>query len=215
MGLAVAEALAKRENWKLHLVDLNEECGKAAALAVKGKFHKVDVTSYQDLASAFDNVHKEEQRLDFVFANAGIMERWNFYDKQTQTPPPEPDQFLIDVNLKSVVSTTYLAQHYFRLSTSNYGTGEQVLVMTSSAGGFYGGLLWPLYCAAKHGVVGLMRSVAQHFFIKEGIRVNCINPGPVRTNIMDPAIMESYPPHFFGPVEKIAEVVLLVSSLHT
>jgi NAD(P)-dependent dehydrogenase (short-subunit alcohol dehydrogenase family) len=43
MGLAVAEALAKRGNWSLHLLDLNEERGKAAAANVGGKFYKTNV----------------------------------------------------------------------------------------------------------------------------------------------------------------------------
>lgn len=97
-------------------------------------------------------MHKKEGRLDFVFANAGIIERWNFYQKnEGEGPPPEPDQLSIDIDLKSVVSTTYLAQHYFRLSKESYGNGTQALVMTSSCGGLYPSPFCPMYTAAKHG----------------------------------------------------------------
>jgi NAD(P)-dependent dehydrogenase (short-subunit alcohol dehydrogenase family) len=137
MGLAVAEALSKRGGWSLHLLDLNEERGNTAATSVKGRFWKNNVNSYDELASVFDQIFKSEGRLDFVFANAGIVERWDFYGKHEQSPPPEPDLLSIDIDYKSVVTTTYLAQHYLRLSKDNYGTGQQNIVMTASCGGFY------------------------------------------------------------------------------
>lgn len=153
MGLAVAEALSARGNWSLHLIDLNTERGLAVETSLPGAhFHKADITSYASLASIFETVHKKEGRLDFVFANAGIIERWNFYQKhEGEGPPPEPDQLSIDVDLKAVVSTTYLAQHYFRLSKESYGKGMQALVMTSSCGGLYPSPFCPMYTAAKHG----------------------------------------------------------------
>ena len=138
MGLAVAEALSKRGNWSLHLLDMNEERGQEAASNLSAQFHKTNVTKYAELSSVFDKIFKaEDSRLDFVFANAGIVERWDFYAKSEQTPPPEPDTLVLDINYKSVVTTTYLAQHYFRLSKANYGTGEQNIVMTASCGAFY------------------------------------------------------------------------------
>jgi NAD(P)-dependent dehydrogenase (short-subunit alcohol dehydrogenase family) len=137
MGLAVAQALAKRGNWKLHLLDMNEERGNEAANSLKATFHKTNVTNYQEFASVFDKIFKTDNRLDFVFANAGIVERWDFYGKHEQSPPPKPDTLVIDINYTSVVYTAYLAQHYFRLSKENYGTGEQNIVMTASCGGFY------------------------------------------------------------------------------
>lgn len=136
MGLAVATALSQRGGWQLHLLDLNEERGKETEAKLKGsKFHKTNVTLYESLSGTFDKIHKAEGRLDFVFGNAGICERWNFYEKHDSNgPPPKPDQLSVDINYKSVIDTAYLAQHYFRLSSS-YGYGEQSLVMTASCGG--------------------------------------------------------------------------------
>jgi len=211
MGLAVAEALSKRGDWSLHLLDVNESAGKAAVSSLtNAQFHKVDVTSYASLSTVFDTVFKSTSRLDFVFANAGIVERWNFYDEHTTSPPPEPDQLSIDIDLKSVVSTTYLAQHYFRLSKPSYGSGEQSLVMTASCGGLYPSPFCPMYSAAKHGVVGLTRSVAKHFYSHDKIRVNCICPGTVRTNLLDAQGWSQFPDSYFTPVSKIVEVVLML-----
>jgi NAD(P)-dependent dehydrogenase (short-subunit alcohol dehydrogenase family) len=193
----------------LHLLDVNEERGTAVASSLKGAhFHKTDVTSYASLSQVFENVHKSEGRLDFVFANAGIVERWNFYEEHTTSPPPEPDQLSIDIDLKSVVSTTYLAQHYFRLSKPSYRSGNQSLVMTASCGGLYPSPFCPMYTAAKHGVIGLTRAVAKHFYFKDKIRTSCICPGTVRTNLLDAEGWSQFPDSYFTPVSKIVEVVL-------
>lgn len=187
MGLAVAQALAKRGDWQLHILDLNVKAGEQAEkeLGKKAKFHKCNVTVYKEQAVIFDSIHKSTGRLDFVFANAGIVERFSFYEKHEQSPPPEIDQLSIEIDLKAVVITSYLAQHYFRLSKPSYGKGTQSLVMTASCGGLYPSPFCPMYSAAKHGVVGLMRSLAKHYYLCDSIRVNCICPGTVRTNLLD------------------------------
>lgn len=176
MGLAVAHALAKRGDWQLHIVDLNVKAGEQAEkqLGKNAKFHKCNVTVYKEQADIFDGVHKSAGRLDFVFANAGIVERFSFYEKHEQSPPPEIDQSSIDIDLKAVVITSYLAQHYFRLSKPSYAKGTQSLIMTASCGGLYPSPFCPMYSAAKHGVVGLMRSLAKHYYLRDQIRVNCI-----------------------------------------
>lgn len=210
MGLAVAEALDARGNWELHLLDVNEERGNAAASNLKNaKFHKSDVTSYSSLAGIFDSIHKSSKRLDFVFANAGIVERWNFYDAHTTSPPPEPDQLSIDIDLKSVVSTSYLAQHYFRLSSSAK-SGKQYLVMTASCGGLYPSPFCPMYSGAKHGVIGFMRSIAKHYWVHDKVKVSCIAPGTVRTNLIDQKAWSTFPDSYFTPIEKIVEVVVML-----
>jgi hypothetical protein len=70
------------------------------------------VTINASLAPIFDNVFKPEGRIDlaFAFANAGIVGRDNFNAQHsTDGPPPEPNQLSIDINLKAVVTTGYLA----------------------------------------------------------------------------------------------------------
>jgi NAD(P)-dependent dehydrogenase (short-subunit alcohol dehydrogenase family) len=150
MGLAVATALARQGGWHLHLLDLNVERGEEAAksLGPSTQFHKTNVTSYASLASIFDKVFKSDRRIDLVFANAGIVERDNFYaEHPTDDPPPEPNQLSIDINLKAVVTTSYLAQHYFRRSPGK-GKGMS-LVMTASCGGLYPSPFCPMYSASK------------------------------------------------------------------
>lgn len=142
MGLAVAEALSKSGDWELHLVDLNAEGGKKAISSIKNAhFHKTNVTDYSSLVSAFEATFNSLGRLDFVYANAGIVERDNFYDRHDSSkPPPEPNQLSIDINFKAVVNTSYLALHYFRKNPKDIPS--PALVMTASCGGLYPSEFW-------------------------------------------------------------------------
>lgn len=110
MGFEGAIQLAKRGGWSLHLLDMNAEAGEGAAKQVSGTFHQVNITDYDALATVFHAIHEAEKRLDFVWANAGIVERWNFYKTNQQSPPPRPDLTTIEVDYKAAVTTTYLAQ---------------------------------------------------------------------------------------------------------
>ncbi|KAJ6186210.1 hypothetical protein N7519_007511 [Penicillium mononematosum] len=212
MGLAVAKALSLQKDWEIHILDINSERGAEAAKELsRTTFHYVNVTRYSDLAAAFQSMFQQHGKLDFVFANAGVIERTNFYstpqaeNDRDVCPPPEPNLLSIDADLKGVVFTAYLAQHYFRHS-SHKGQGGS-LVMTASCGGLYPSFYSPLYSAAKFGVVGFMRSISQHFHAS-GIRVNAICPGIVRTNLVDPAGWDSFPPGRFIEVETIARLVI-------
>ncbi len=209
MGLAVARALAERGGWHLHLLDLNAENGEKAAKEVpNATFHKTNVTDYDSLAGVFQKIFDTEGRLDFVFANAGIVERYSFFEKHPEgKPPPPPDLTVIDINLKSVVNTSWLAQHYFRQSKQSENKN---LVMTASCGGFYSVPASPSYGAAKHGVVSLVRSLAGNFYQNDGIRVNGICPGTVRTGLLESAAWDNFgKDQVFVPIEKIASTVLM------
>jgi NAD(P)-dependent dehydrogenase (short-subunit alcohol dehydrogenase family) len=211
MGLAVAQALSDRGGWHLHLLDLNTERGGQAAKSLKNAtFHKTNVTSYDDLGAVFQKVFDTEQRLDFVFANAGIVERYSFFEQHevTSKPPPPPDLAVVDINLKSVINTTWLAQHYFRLSKQSENKN---IIMTASCGGFYRCPASPSYAAAKHGVVGLVRSIAAHFYKNDGVRVNAICPSTVRTNLLEKAAWDNFgKDNIFVPIEKVVSTVLML-----
>lgn len=137
MGLAVGTALVQRGNWNVHLLDINGAMGLKAAkgLGAAAAFHKVNATIYADIAQTFDDIFRAEGRLDFVFGNAGIVERFDLYGRHpADKPPPELDMRVVDTNLKAVYTTSYLALHYFRQSPAS----DRVLVLTASCGGLYG-----------------------------------------------------------------------------
>jgi NAD(P)-dependent dehydrogenase (short-subunit alcohol dehydrogenase family) len=143
-----------------------------------------------------------------VFANAGIVEKVNFYEEHkggSGSLPPPLDSLVLDINLKSVVTTSYLALHFFRQNKVPGGN----LVITASSGGLYPTAYLPMYAAAKHGCVGFTRSVADGL-AGSGIRVNCICPGTVATGLLKKEEWDKFPQETFTPVEKVAEAVLML-----
>lgn len=207
IGLGVGTALVKKGGWIVHLFDRNEKAGTEASssLGSAANFHNVNVTDWQELSSTFHKVFTTQGRIDFVFGNAGIFETTDFYQKHPADQiPPEPNMNTIEVNLRAVYTTSYLALHYFRQSPP----GDKSLVLTSSCSGLYPGERISMYTACKHGVIGLMRSIAKGL-IKEGVRCNAICPGPVRTGIMDEATWDAFfTPDMFSPVSFVADLVL-------
>lgn len=176
MGLAVSAALASKGDWTVNIFDINAEKGQSAAQDIGAKFHRVDVGDYSSLAGAFMKVFKTDGRLDFVFANAGVVGDLDFYqghDTGDEHPPPLPST-VVDINLTSVIQTSYLAQHYFR-RTPRDDLGPRSLIVTSSCGGIYATPSSPTYAAAKHGTIGWTRSIAGPLWRKDGIRVNVSN----------------------------------------
>jgi NAD(P)-dependent dehydrogenase (short-subunit alcohol dehydrogenase family) len=209
MGLAVAEALASRsdEDWDLHLVDLNETAGKTVVSSLKNAhFHKTNVTDYNSLISAFESAFSTSGRIDFVFANAGIVERDNFYEKHDLSkPPPPPNQLSIDINLKAVVNTCYAALHYFRKSPKQDGPGP-ALVMTASCGGLYPSEFCPMYSSAKAGVIQFNKAISYSFHL-DGIRTYATAPGTIKTNLMTGEEWKSFPERYFTPMSTLVKAV--------
>lgn len=148
IGLIVVRALAKKQDWNIHIVDLNEQQGREVASSLPNTvFHKANVTDYGELSAAFkDTFSSEGNRLDFVFANAGIIEKTNFY-KPSGTgidPPSEPEWPTIDINLKSCISTVHIARHYL-LQSPEKGS----IVITGSAASIWPTYYAPMYTASK------------------------------------------------------------------
>ncbi|CAK4033714.1 Levodione reductase [Lecanosticta acicola] len=206
MGLAVVQALASRDNWRVHAVDVSDKRLVDVEQTSKNiSSHKADVTSYEQLAAVFHEVFSRDGSVDFVFANAGLIESQDFYKVQRTDPPPPPDLRSVDVDLSGLILTCYLAQHYFRRSP--HGGQGASLILTGSCGSFYPSHYSPMYTAAKHGVLGFGRATAKRLS-QEGIRVNMICPGIVETNLTGEGGWAGFPPGLFTPVENVSNTVL-------
>lgn len=215
MGLAVATLLSQFPTWTIHILDLQPPLSPVP----NSTFHACNVTDEAVLARIFASIYATHQCLDFVFANAGIAERANFYDNGA-SPTAKPElpvkglHALVDINLKSVITTTYLAAHYMGLSspastsaTSQGSVDDKSIVITASCGALYPSYYSPIYTATKHAVLGFMRAIAPWYFHKKGIRVNAICPGTVKTGLLSQAEWANFPEEYFTPVEKIARTV--------
>jgi (+)-trans-carveol dehydrogenase len=149
--------------------DLAETVKEVEALDRRIIAHKADVRNPRALKEALDDGVAQLGKLDIVCANAGIY--------QTH-PALELDdagwQETIDINLTGVWNTVKVALPHL---VANQGGS---IILTSSLAGLKGLANSVHYNAAKHGVVGIMRSVANEF-AHSNIRVNSVHPTSVNT----------------------------------
>lgn len=94
----------------------------------------------------------------------------------------------VDVNLSAVVNGTRLGYH--AMMSHPLPPGGGVILNISSLGGLVGQPYSPVYCATKHGVIGLVRSLG--YLKKHGIRVVGLAPGFTDTNLVASGREESH-----------------------
>jgi (+)-trans-carveol dehydrogenase len=130
-----------------------------------------DVRDYAAVAGVVSEGVAQLGRLDIVSANAGIASP----PFAAQDMPQDAWQIMIDVNLTGVWHTCKAAiPHLIE------GRRGGSVILTSSAAGLKAYQNVANYVAAKHGVVGLMRTLAIEL-APHLIRVNCLNPTSVNT----------------------------------
>jgi (+)-trans-carveol dehydrogenase len=150
---------------------------------------KADVRDYETLKQALDDGVDQLGRLDIVSANSGIVSYGLLADLPEQTW-----QDMIDTNLTGVWHATKAAIPHLRAG----GRGGSMILTSSDAG------LKPFqnaghYTAAKHGVIGLMKTLAVEL-AADGIRVNAIAPTQVDTPmLMNPASFRLFAPDAENP----------------
>jgi (+)-trans-carveol dehydrogenase len=150
---------------------------------------KADVRDYDALKQALDDGVDLLGRLDIVSANSGIVSYGPLADLPEQTW-----QDLIDTDLTGVWHATKAATPHLRAG----GRGGSMILTSSDAG------LKPFqnaghYTAAKHGVIGLMKTLAVEL-AADGIRVNAIAPTQVDTPmLMNPASFRLFAPDAENP----------------
>jgi SDR family mycofactocin-dependent oxidoreductase len=130
---------------------------------------KADVRDLDALRQAVDAGVAELGKLDIVCANAGIctVQSW---DKVT----PAVWQDTIDTNLTGVWNTLFVSIPHL------LANGGGSIIATSSTAGIKGLPFLGPYTAAKHGVVGICRSLANEL-AEKSIRVNTVHPTGVDT----------------------------------
>lgn len=132
----------------------------------------VDVRDREAMEAAVNEGAARLGRVDIAIANAGIatMDSWSDLDAQCWTDT-------IDINITGV-------WHLFRAAIPHLmAVGGGAMVATSSTAGIRGLPFYTAYSASKHGVVGLVRSMAVEL-ARHRIRVNSVHPTGVDTDLM-------------------------------
>ena len=174
IGRATAILFA-REGARVLLTDL-DPAGEAVADSIrasggKARFLRHDVSDEASWTTAIRRALEAFGRLDVLVNNAGI----SFAKPLGETTLAEWRQ-LMAVNLDGVFLGTREAVRAMR------GSGGGAIINVSSASGLVGSPTASAYCASKGGVRLFTKAVALEV-AGDGIRVNSIHPGGVRTPI--------------------------------
>ena len=146
---------------------------------------EVDVRDYDALKAAVDSGVEQLGRLDIIVANAGIGNGGQTLDKTSEADWTA----MIDINLSGVWKSVKAGVPHILAG----GRGGSI-ILTSSVGGLKAYPHCGHYVAAKHGVVGLMRTFAVELGA-QNIRVNSVHP----TNVNTPLFMNDDTMKLFRP----------------
>jgi 2-deoxy-D-gluconate 3-dehydrogenase len=141
--------------------------------------HGIDLTDVSAIPAMVDRAVSELGRADILVNNAGMIRRADAVDFT------EADwDAVMDVNLKSVF---FLSQAFARHAlaekarTQNAPAHNYKVIQIASLLSFQGGIRVPSYTAAKSGLAGVTKLMANEWAAK-GLNVNAIAPGYIVTN---------------------------------
>ncbi len=211
IGRATATLFAEH-GARVAILDVDEAGAKAAAAELGPQHLGVgcDVTASASCIAAAAAVQAEFGQCDILVNNAGITQPLKFAEIS-----PENWHRVLDVNLSGVL---YLSQAFVP-GMKERGRGSIACMSSVSAqrgGGIFGG---PHYSAAKAGVLGLAKAMARELG-PFGIRVNCVTPGLIQTDItggkltdeMRVEIRKGIPLDRLGEASDVAGVYLFLAS---
>ena len=135
IGLALSTKLAQ-QGWRVIIFDLSQPKDQTP----NTDFIQCDISSWNQLAWAFEKSYTKYGRLDFIALNAGIDDRddiFNTISRDPAKPPKEPTMKTLDVCFTGVYYGIKLATHYMSLDSQPAGkakTGGKTVVTASAAG---------------------------------------------------------------------------------
>ena len=211
LGFATARMMAA-QGATVVILDL-AQADPAAAAARLGAQHMglvADVTDKASCQAAVDQVVAKLGRVDVLFNNAGITQ-----PRKTLDISPADYDAVMDVSLRGMLYASQAVVPVMQKQKS----GSIICTSSVSAqrgGGILGG---PHYSAAKAGMLGLARAMAREYG-PDHIRVNCITPGLIATDINKgkipedkrQSILDGIPLGYIGSPDDVAGCVVFLAS---
>jgi len=161
--------LAARRTAKLQALVAQIEAAGGQALAIE-----MDVVSPASVQAGVDKLVKAYGGIDILFNNAGLMPI-----SDIESLKVDEWHRMVDVNIKGVLNSTAAALPYLK----QRGAGH--IINTSSIAGrkVFPGL--GVYCATKHAIAAFSEAMRLELAPKHNIRVTCIQPGAVDTELFE------------------------------
>jgi 3-hydroxybutyrate dehydrogenase len=178
-GTGIGAAAAARlgaSGAKLSLLGRRLDRLEGIAQQFSGHAFSCDVTKADQIAKAFDEARSLNGPIDLLIVNAGVAESAPFH-KMTR----ESWHRVVATNLTAAFDCSRAA--IGDLLKSDNGR----LVFVASVASLRGGPYAAHYAASKHGLLGLMRSLAAEY-AKTNLTVNAVCPGYVDTPMTDQSI---------------------------
>ncbi|SDH49695.1 3-oxoacyl-ACP reductase FabG [Roseospirillum parvum] len=170
IGAAIADAL-EADGHKVVIADIDQAKLAEAAQATGRPAHRLDISDFDNVSEVVANIESEVGPISILVNNAGIT-RDGFMHKMK----PESWNAVINVNLTGAFNTCRVVAPGMR--ERGYGR----IINISSMNGQRGQFGQCNYAAAKAGLLGFTRSIAQELAGK-GITVNAVCPGFIKTDM--------------------------------
>jgi NAD(P)-dependent dehydrogenase (short-subunit alcohol dehydrogenase family) len=215
IGRAVLVRLVSEGAWAIGvdrnaggLAESAELAARAAAHGGRVRVLTASVADEADINRVFDDVVREEKRLDVLVNMAGILR-----SKPTTESTAEEFEALLRVNLLGTFLCCREALPHLLATRGN-------IVNAASMSAFVGHPYLAAYSASKGGVAALTHALSREYLLR-GVRVNAVAPGGILTGMtspftpeMDPRLFQhvTRPDRRLGQPEQVAGVVAMLAS---
>ena len=223
IGRAITLALAKRKfdvviTYLTRREDCEQTAGDVRALGCEALVVQADVTQRESIRRLISKATEKFPRIDVLVNNAGILQQ-----KPFSTITDDDWDTMLATNLKGVF---LCSQEVMPVMIRQAGTGQAAgqgggsIINISSSGGQLGGMLAVHYAVSKAGVISLTRSLAR-VGAPDSIRVNCVTPGLIETEMSEKEINsevgqqkigQQIPLRRAGQVDEVAGAVVFLAS---
>jgi NAD(P)-dependent dehydrogenase (short-subunit alcohol dehydrogenase family) len=188
--------------------EVAEQIVQAGGIA---RFISLDVSKEADVKNFIDQTVKQFGKLDIAFNNAGV----ESVAPVTEVTAEEYRK-VMDINVLGIL----LSLKYEIPAMLKSGGGS--IINTSSVAGHKGMANVSLYCASKHAVEAITKSVALEY-ATQNIRINSVAPAAIQTEMLDrfigseetenrKGLREAHPVGRFGKSDEVAAAVIFLAS---
>ncbi|PRO66645.1 SDR family NAD(P)-dependent oxidoreductase [Alkalicoccus urumqiensis] len=179
IGAEVVKQFAER-GASVHFTGRREDKGKEIENSVNGHahFHQVDNEDRRQIETFFEELMNEEDHIDILFNNAGVL-------SVGSGPLARVKEEDWDTLIATNQTALYLYMKYTLQQMQKQKSGNIINNAAILGNGKVNPML-PAYSGTKAAVKAMTESTAARF-ARQGIRVNCISPGPTKTALSEKA----------------------------